>query len=138
MGSHPVIFSSSSSSPRKILPSHTKGKEPLDAATALNSPVLSPSNLFDSDLDFLLSKKSLELEPMTIHKPHNPSSPFISPNFAKNIIVRKKHNSGSRHFRGRTIFADGGVRNLSLVDVPISVSTESRPLRASMASESSK
>ena len=43
------------------------------SATPLNSPVSSPTNLYDNDLDFLLSKKSLELEPLTIHKPRKPS-----------------------------------------------------------------
>jgi len=45
--------------------------------------------------------------------------------------VRKKNNGGSRHFRGRS--ADRGVRNMSLVDVPIMDMLEIQPLRASAA-----
>lgn len=102
------------------------------SATPLNSLTSSPVNLYNSDLDFLLNKKSLKLEPLTIHKPRFTSPPLISPNFAKNITVRKKNNGGSRHYRGRTKDADSGIRNLSLVDVPILDIFDKQPLRASV------
>lgn len=138
VGSHPILISSSSPTLEKSVPMSSKGKEPVVAATPYNFPISSPVNTYDSDLDFLLSRKSLKLEPLTIHKPNNPASPFISPNSVRNITIRKKHNGGSRHFRGRTIVTNSGVRNLSLVDVPIYDMTATQPLRASMAGASSK
>lgn len=138
VGSHPIMISSSSPTPNKNPLPSSKGKEPWVAATPFNSPESSPVNKYDSNIDFLLSEKCLELEPLTIHKPNSPASPFISPNSAKNITVRKKHNGGSRHFRGRMIVSEHGVRNLSLIDVPIHDSTDLQPFRASMAGEPSK
>jgi len=50
--------------------------------------------------------------------------------------VRRKSKGGSRHFRGR---GEGrGIRNLSLVDVPIADLTEDRALRACKAGPFSK
>jgi len=138
VGSIPITISSSSPPPDQSLLSHIKGKEPCVLVTPVNSPVSSPVNPYDNDLDFLLNQKSLELEPLTIHKPRNQASPFISPDSAKNITIRKKSRGGNKHFRGRTIVTDRGVRNLSLVDVPIYDMPDSQPLRASMAVESSK
>lgn len=108
------------------------------SATPLNSPISSPSNSISSDLDYLLSKKSLELRPLTIHKPGNPSSPQISPNSVKNITVRRKNNRGSRHFRGRVNGYGRGIRNLYLVDMSIIDMMEEGPLRASVATKPSK
>jgi len=138
LGSLSIPISSSSPTPDKNPLSSKKGKEPCLVITPVNSPASSPTNLCDSDLDFLLRKKSLKLEPLTIHKPKNHASSIINPASAKNITVRKKHRGGSRHFRGRTTVIDNGVRNLSLVDVPIYDMSKSQPLRASAAGESSK
>lgn len=110
-----------------------KGKEPYVSATPLNSPTSSPTKSVGSDLDYLLSKKSRELQPLTIHKPGKPSPPHISPSSAKNITVRRKNNRGSRHFRGRMDSASRGVHSLFLIDVPIIDLSENNPLRASMA-----
>jgi len=139
MGSLPIFISSSSPS-RTIHPPSSKGKEPISAVTPANSPSSSPVNLFDSDIDLLLCHKSLELEPLTIHKPYGRASPTISPASAKNITVRKKSRGGSRHFRGRSHIPECGVRNLSLVDVPIydMSSPQSQPLRADAAGQSNK
>lgn len=117
--SHPIPISSSSMTPDKDPALVPKGKEPLVTITPFNSQESFPVNKYDSDIEFFLSKKSLELEPLTIHKPNSPASLFISPNSAKNIMVRKKNNKGSRHFRGRMTVSEHGVRNLSLIDVPI-------------------
>lgn len=59
------------------------------------SPVSSPNNSIDSDLDFLLQKKTLDLHSLTIHKPPGTSSMVISPSSAGNITVRRKHNRGN-------------------------------------------
>lgn len=86
----------------------------------------------------MLNKESLELEPLTIHKPGPSHMPSISPDSARNITVLKKVRGGIRHFRGRTVVSNEGIRNLSLVEIPILEVSESRPLRASLAVESSK
>lgn len=130
---HITLIPSSSLSPKNKRTSSGKGKEPMVTTTPLNSPVSSPTNSIGSDLDYLLNKKSLEFRPLTIHTPGKQSSPQISPNSVRNITVRRKNNRGSRHFRGRVDGAGSGVRNLSLIDVPIIDITEERPLRASMA-----
>lgn len=136
MRSQTIVISSPSPPHKKGADPSIKEKEAMISATSLNSPVSSPSNLVDSDIDFLLSKKSLELEPLTIHRPRNTSPLFISPDSASNITARRKNNRGSRHFRGRAEGAAKGVRNLSLVDVPIIDMTENRPLRARAAEKS--
>lgn len=128
--SHITYIPSSPPSPIKILPSK-KGKEPCISITPQNSPVSSPINFVGSDIDFLLSKKSLELHPLTIHKPDKPTSPHISPNSAKNITVRRKHNRGSRHFRGKKEMSSIEIRDLSLIDIPIIDLSTNGPLRES-------
>lgn len=135
VGSQTIVFSSSSPPLKKGVAPSRKGKEAMISATPLNSLASSPSNLFDSDIDLLLNKKSLELAPLTIHKPRNPLPPFISPDSTRNITVRRKNNRGSRHFRGRAEDADKGVRNMSLVDIPIMDMTKKRPLRARAGDE---
>lgn len=109
-----------------------KGKEIMITVTPVNSPSSSPSNSIGSDLDFLLSKKSLELRALTIHKLDIQKSPHASPNSASTIMVRRKNNKGSRHFRVRGEGTCKGIHNLSLIDVPIIDMTEERPLRESM------
>lgn len=138
VGSHPIQISSSSPTPVKLPFGLLKGKDPLLSPSPFNSPAASLVNKFDSDIDLLLYRNSSVLEPLTIHKPSLPSYPSISPNSTKNITVRKKQRGGSCHFRGRSIASEFGVRNLSLVEVPILVSSESQPLRECMAGESSK
>lgn len=71
LGSHTILISSSSPTPDKNLLSQIKGKEPCVSVTPVNSPASSPINTYDSDMDYLLSRKSLEIEPLTIHKPKN-------------------------------------------------------------------
>lgn len=103
-----------------------KGATPLIHPSSSKSP----TNSIGSDLDILLSKKSLELAPPTIHKPPAPISPRISPSSAMNITVRKKDKRGITHFRGRGLVSDCCFRNLSLVDVPIFDIPVNGPLRA--------
>jgi len=136
VGSFPIQISSSSPE----IPSLRihKGKEKNGGPTPLNSPSSSPVNHLDSNLDYLLNNESLNLEPLTIHKPGSNHTPSISPDSARNITVRKKSRGGSRHFRGRTIVSNEGIRNLSLVEIPILEVSEPQPLRASRAAESSK
>lgn len=131
------IIQSSSPSPIKNNTPPKKGKEIMITATPVNSPTSSPTNSIRSDLDFLLSKKSLELKALTIHKPKIQRSPQISPNSSSNITVRRKNNRGSRHFRGRGEGTGRGVCNLSLIDVLIIVMIDERPLRESMAEKPS-
>ena len=140
MGSLPIQISSFSSSPVK---DPLKGKKPIQTqGNDLASPDLrfleSPANNPDSDLDILFNRSSLDLEPLTIHKPMGSPIQHISPNSARNITVRKKSKGGSRHFRGRSIASAQGVRNLSLVEVPVLESPEFQPLRACEAGQSSK
>lgn len=114
------------------------GIESRISPTPANSPNSSPINTIGSDLDYLLSKKSLDLKPLTVHKPEIPKSPKISPSSAINITVRRKNNRGSRHFRGRGVVTECCIRNLSLVDIPITDISEDRPLRAGKARSPSK
>lgn len=137
-GSIPMPISSSPPSPNKNILSHIKGKVPCPSVTPVNSPTSSPINQIDSDLDFLLSRKSLELEPLTIHKPRFQASPLISPDSAKNITVWKKSRGGNTHFRGRTTITKSRVGNLSLTEVHIYGLLDPQPLRAKAAGESSK
>lgn len=115
-----------------------KGKEILISPTPVNSPTSSPTNSIGNDLDFLLSKKLLELKALTIHKLGSKKSPLISRNSASNMMVRRKNGRGSRHFRGRGEGAGTGIRNLLLTDVPIVDMTNERPLRANRAEKLSK
>lgn len=63
------------------------------------SPITSPTNLVDNNIDFFLNKKTLDLRTLTIHKPKKSSSPHINPTSAGNIRVCQKYNKDSRHFR---------------------------------------
>lgn len=63
------------------------------------SPISSPTNTVDSDIDFLLSKNTLDFHNLTIHKPHKFPSPHIIPTLVDNITVCQNHNKDSRHFR---------------------------------------
>lgn len=146
IGSLPIQISSSSPSLVKAHSADLKGKKPIQSQG--NDPCLMPSlddtlsespiNNPDSDIDFLLKRSSLDLEPLTIHKPISSPIHTISPNSAKNITVRKKSKGGSHHFRGRSVVTSHGVRNLSLVEVPVLDSSEFQPLRACMVGDSSK
>jgi len=102
----------------------------MSIASPTASPLHSPSNSIDNDIDLLLQKDSLHMYPLTIHKPRNSSSPIISPNSMKNITVRHKYNKGSRHFRGQNGTRCLNYQESSLIDIPISNFSESRPLRA--------
>lgn len=107
---------------------------PCPYVTPINSPIASPTNSVGSDLDMLLKKSSLGLSPLTIHKLGSASSPLISPNSARNITVRRKHNRGTRHFRGRSVVSS---RNLdhSLIDIPIIELSDNGSLGARLASD---
>lgn len=112
-----------------------KGKAPVISVTPTNSSVSSPTNYIGSDLDLLLRRESLQLQPLTIHKPKKSSSIVISATSAKNIMVRRKQNRGSRHFRGRKGISKIDVQESSLVNIPIFDLAGSGPLRASMPKE---
>jgi len=71
VGSIPIPITSSSPPLDQSLLFHIKGKEPCVSVTPVDSPASSPVNPYDGDLDLLLNRKSLELEPLTIHKPRN-------------------------------------------------------------------
>jgi len=102
VSSLPIQISSSSPTPVKIHPAESKGKNPITIQENDPCHIHSPRNRlsdstpnnFDSDIDCLFNRTSLELEPLTIHKPSSPSHPFISPQSAKNITVRKKIKRG--------------------------------------------
>jgi len=83
-----------------------------------------------SDLDFLLRKKTLDLLPLTIHKPTLPVSPHISHTSARNISVRRKQNRGSIHFHGRKNNPINTSMDHFLIDIPITNLSSHGPLRA--------
>lgn len=130
VGTHSILIPSRSTSLASPPTEKSKGKGVAPTPTPPNSPVHSPVNKSDSDLDLFLLRNPSVLEPLTIHKPSFPPFPSISPDFARNITVRKKQRGGSRHFRGRSIATDLGITNLSLVEVPILESTGTQSLRA--------
>lgn len=132
VGSVPIPISSSSPLPRQAA-NKGKGIAPV-GPTPPNSPFSSPVNLFDNDLDLLHTRASLQLEPLTIHKP-GLRLPVISPESGKNITVRRKGQGSSRHFGVRT---NDAIRNLSLVEVPVIEDSPSQPLRACKAANSPK
>lgn len=76
-------------SPFPYLPdSQTMGDPPL----SLGSISSSPKNFVDSDNEFLLHNKTLELSTLTIHRPCSPTLPMINPHSAPNITMRRRHN----------------------------------------------
>lgn len=129
---------SSLSPPYQSKSSADRNVDPLTAPTAVNSPISSPTNSIGSDLDYLLNKRSIDLKPLTFHKPDNHISAKVSPKSANNITMRRKNNRGSRHFRGRGDASGRGISNLSLIDIPIIDMSDDRPLRASKAGSPSK
>lgn len=111
-------------------PQTSKLKNPCTTMTPPNYLVISPTNSARSYLDFLLKEKSLELCPLSIHKPGSASSPNISPNSASNITVRRKQNRQTRHFCGRK---ENPNMDNSLIDIPIIDLSNKGPLGARLA-----
>jgi len=65
--SNEILISHSSPSPIVSCSQKGKGKEILISPTPVNSLASSPTNSIGNDLDFLLSKKALELKSLTTH-----------------------------------------------------------------------
>jgi len=74
----PVLISSN---PNKAF-TDLKGKAPCLSVTPLNSPASSPTNSFECDLDIILKRESINILPLTIHKPQMSPSPSINPTSA--------------------------------------------------------
>lgn len=94
------------------------------------SPVYSPNNSVDNDIEFLFQQKTLDLRTLTNHKPPGMMLPLINPTSVGNIIVRQKKSRDNGHFMGcAKPIPFSPSDSHALVDVPITSSIPPRALR---------